>query len=108
MVRIQRRTTITARARGEATAAKVAASRAGGGSGTEGAAAPLESNGKWDSSSRVGDSAEAKMTAASNCLRAAEEFLLENPELKAVHSNASVRTLIAKSEQAIINSNITP
>jgi hypothetical protein len=48
------------------------------------------------------------MTAASNCLRAAEEFLLENPELKAVHSNASVRTLIAKSEQAIINSNITP
>lgn len=94
---LQYRTTVTARARGEATAAKVAASRTGGDFGPE---APPESA-KWDSSSRVGDTGEAKMSLASSRLRAAEEFLLENPELKAVHSNASVRTMMAKSEQCM-------
>ena len=88
---------MTARARGEATAAKVAASKVGGDSVADGEAV----EGRWDSSSRVGDSAEDKMTAAVSRLRAAEEFLLENPELKAVHSNASVRTLIAKTEKTV-------
>ena len=91
---------MTTRARGEATAAKLAASRGGGGGSGEAAA----DSKAWDGSSRVGDNDEgagAARGAASSPvsrLRAAEEFLLENPELKSVHSNASVRTLLARSE----------
>ena len=90
---------MTTRARGEATAAKLAASRGGGGGSGEAAA----DSKAWDGSSRVGDNDEgagAARGAASSVsrLRAAEEFLLENPELKSVHSNASVRTLLARSE----------
>ena len=91
------RATVTTRARGEATAARLAASRDGG----EGAVTEEQAGSKWDASSRVGDHGEAKAAAAANRLRAAEEFLLENPELKAVHSNASIRTLLAKSEQQV-------
>jgi hypothetical protein len=58
---------------------------------------------KWDSSSRVGGSeaaggSQSGATPASK-LRAAEEFLLENRELKSVHSNASVRAMLVKSEK---------
>ena len=88
---------MTTRVRGEATAAKMAASRDGG----VGAAEDLAAGSKWDASSRVGDHGEAKAASAVNRLRAAEEFQLENPDLKAVHSNASVRTLLAKSEQQV-------
>ncbi|GAX74503.1 hypothetical protein CEUSTIGMA_g1952.t1 [Chlamydomonas eustigma] len=88
------RVTISTRARTEATAAKLAA--ASGASVTGG-------GNIWDSSSRVGDESDvAKSAAAANRLRAAEEFLMENPELKGVHSTASVRTMLAKVENQAV------
>jgi len=51
---------------------------------------------QWESSTRAGDDAahtgQLKKGAA-----AAEEFLLENPELRAVHSTASVKSLMDRS-----------
>ncbi len=93
--RSEGRASITSRARTEATAAKLAAAKGG-------AIAP--SAGKWDSSSRLGDEAKTTDNATSK-LRAAEEFLQENPELKAVHSNVSVMTMLAKAEHKL---DITP
>jgi trehalose-6-phosphate synthase len=47
----------------------------------------------------VGDDTDiAKSAGTASRLRAAEEFLMENPELKGVHSTASVRTMLAKAE----------
>lgn len=81
------RISATTRQRTEATAAKLA-----------GLAGKDTAEAKWDSSSRVGDlESRGPLTQ----LQAAEEFLQENPELKNVHSIASTRTLLSKTEQQI-------
>lgn len=83
---------MTSRARAEATAAKIAAMSGN---------AREDADDKWDSSSRVGPADTRSQTAATR-LQAAEEFLLENPDLKNVHSNASVRAMLVKSEQQLL------
>ncbi|KAF5833676.1 hypothetical protein DUNSADRAFT_9947 [Dunaliella salina] len=58
-----------------------------------------QKQGQWDASTRAGDDV-ARMEQASKATAAAEEFLIENPEMKAVHSNASVRALMDKASVA--------
>eukprot|EP00983_Pelagomonas_calceolata_P036143 1130654-Pelagomonas_calceolata.AAC.9 len=58
-----------------------------------------QKQGQWDASTRAGDDV-ARMEQASKATAAAEEFLIENPELRAIHSNASVRALMDKASVA--------
>ncbi|GIL74755.1 hypothetical protein Vretimale_2391 [Volvox reticuliferus] len=53
--------------------------------------------GGWDSSTRASDDV-ARMERGKAATHEAFEFLRENPELRAVHSPASVRALITKAE----------
>lgn len=48
---------------------------------------------QWESSTRMGDDV-AHMGQLKKGAAAAEEFLIENPELKGVHSAASVKSLM--------------
>ena len=81
----------TSRMRTEATMNKIQSAK-GGASGEDAAA-----QGGWDArSTAAGD--ERTDAAAQRGLRDAEEFLLQHPELKTVHSNASVRAMIQKLE----------
>ncbi|GIL48219.1 hypothetical protein Vafri_4901 [Volvox africanus] len=66
-------------------------------------AALSEANGDgggWDASTRASDDV-ARMERAKAATQEAFEFLRENPELRAVHSPASVRALITKTESQI-------
>lgn len=54
---------------------------------------------QWDSSTRAGDDV-AKMGETTKAAAAAEEFLLENPEMRSVHSTASVRAQLEKMDKA--------
>ncbi|GLI69458.1 hypothetical protein VaNZ11_014072 [Volvox africanus] len=56
--------------------------------------------GGWDASTRASDDV-ARMERAKAATQEAYEFLRENPELRAVHSPASVRALITKTESQI-------
>ncbi|KAG1671547.1 hypothetical protein FOA52_011269 [Chlamydomonas sp. UWO 241] len=80
------------RQRTEATAARIAV--ASGGSGGSG-------DGAWDACSVAdGSMGVAARAEASSKLRAAEEFLIDNPELRGVHSTASVRAMLGRAEVA--------
>ncbi|GLC59627.1 hypothetical protein PLESTB_001509700 [Pleodorina starrii] len=85
------RATATSRLRSEAGAAKRSAlseARAGGGDG-----------GGWDSSTRAAEDV-GRMERSKAAAAEAFEFLRENPELRAVHSPASVRAIITKTDAA--------
>ncbi len=92
------RVSVTSRQRSEATAARIAAL-------VGKPAADSASERKWDSStSQAGDAAaglRALSAASGRGVREAEEFLLDNPDLKGVHSVASVRAQLAKTEQTL-------
>lgn len=53
---------------------------------------------QWDASTCTGDDV-AQMGQAMKAAAAAEEFLIENPELKSIHSTASVKAMMGKAEQ---------
>lgn len=80
----------TSRMRTEATLQKIQAVKGEGGEGEASAA------GEWDSRTNAGE--ERSVSAVQRGLKDAEEFLLSHPELKTVHSTASVRAMIQKLE----------
>lgn len=55
---------------------------------------------EWDASSRAGDDV-ARMGQAAKAAAAAEEVLQWNPDLRQVHSAASVRGLLARAEAGL-------
>ncbi len=78
------RATTTSRMKSEAATTRRAALAGEGGA-----------EGGWDSSTRAGDDT-ARLDQARGAQQEAFEFLRENPELKAVHSPASVRAMMSK------------
>ena len=80
----------TSRMRTEATIQKIHEMK-GEGEGDPREEGRVGAGGEWD----------ARTTAAQRGLRDAEEFLLSHPELKTVHSTASVRAMIQKMEHDI-------
>lgn len=86
----------TSRMRTEATLQKIQALKGGGASAGEDS---LGAEGEWDARGTAGDDKSA--AAANRGQRDAEEFLLQHPELKTVHSSASVRAMIQKLEADI-------
>ena len=82
------RATAASRMKSEAAAAKRAALAEGG-----------EGGGNWESSTRAGEDV-ARMERSKAAAAEAADFLRENPELRAVHSPASVRAMITKTEAA--------
>ncbi|KAG2449424.1 hypothetical protein HYH02_005571 [Chlamydomonas schloesseri] len=81
------RATAASRMKSEAAAAKRAALAEGG----------AEGGGNWESSTRAGEDV-ARMERQKAAAAEAADFLRENPELRAVHSPASVRAMITKTE----------
>lgn len=54
----------------------------------------------WDASTAAGDERTAKMERAGRA-REAAELLKENPELRSVHSPASVLAMLGRTEAAL-------
>lgn len=79
------RATATSKVRSEAAAARIAALQERAANGEK----------KFDSSSVAGDDV-ARMEKLGKIQEAAEDFLRENPEMRAIHSSASVRSMLQK------------
>eukprot|EP00798_Chlamydomonas_sp_ICE-L_P031071 gene31071-6197_t len=86
------RTTATTRSRAEAATSKI--------SNIEAARAASRAGGAFNTSSVAADDV-ARMENLSNKAREAEDVLRENPVLKGVHSTASARAMLARTEMEV-------